>query len=68
MNVFDYVFGYATNEGHVGIVRADSKQEAIERIEDCTGSNVVEIVCMNEFDNDYGVIVFNEGRIDDERS
>ena len=58
--VFDYVYGYSTKNGCVGIVRADSEQEAIERIEDCTGSEVEKILCMNEFNNDYGVIVFNK--------
>lgn len=60
MNVFDYVYGFSTETGKVGIVRADNLNDAIDRIHDCTGDTVKEILLLNQLDNDYGVIVFNE--------
>lgn len=62
MNVFDYVYGFSTQNGIVGIVRADSYCEAIDRIESkyCNDS-VKAIICMNELDDpDYGVIGLND--------
>lgn len=62
MNVFDYVYGFITEDGSVGIVRADNYFDAVDRITDYTNRNVKKILPLNELDNDYGVIVFNERR------
>ena len=62
MNVFDYVYGFVTEDGRVGVVRADSYFDAVDRIIDYTNGNVNKILPLNELDNDYGVIVFNERR------
>lgn len=60
-NVFDYIWGFATENGDIGVVRADCWEDAIDRIHDYTQSNVTDILLLNELDNDYGVIVFNKG-------
>ena len=61
MNVFNYVYGFSTRKGIVGIVRADNKTDAIDRIEDkYSDDEVCDLVLMSGYDNDYGVIGFNE--------
>ena len=37
MNVFDNVFIYVTDEGEEGIIRADNKEEALEKVSDYEG-------------------------------
>jgi len=61
MNVLDYVYAYVTEEGYRGIIRADSKEEAIERKHDFYPYDEVEyIVRLSDLDNDYGVIEENK--------
>ena len=62
MNVFDYVYGFITVSGKTGVVRGDSIDDAIDRINDYTGDDVKKIMLLNRLDNDYGVVLFNEGR------
>ena len=57
MNIFENVFAYETKEGRKGIVRADDKGEAIERINDYWSTDKVKyIFCLTDLDNDYGVV------------
>ena len=57
MNVFEYIFAYETKKGHKGIVRADNREDAIERVNDFRAEDRVQsIVCLTDLDNDYGVI------------
>lgn len=63
MNVFvlDYIYVYVTEEGYRGIIRADSKEEAIERKHDFYPNDEVKyIVRLSDLDNDYGVIEENK--------
>ena len=59
-NVFDYVYGFVTVNGNTGIVRADSFEDAKDRVLDMTGSEVERIICMSDYDNDYGVVLFKK--------
>ena len=57
MNVFEYIFAYETKEGRKGIVRADDREDAIERVNDFRSKDKVQsMVCLTNLDNDYGVI------------
>lgn len=60
-NVFELVYKYKTADGVIGVVRADSIYEAIQRIEDAFGHtmNITAIVALKEFDNDFGVVTLN---------
>lgn len=57
--VFDFVWAYETYDGRSGIVRADSEEHAIERVEDCVG-DIYRIIRLNDIDSvtnqDYGVV------------
>lgn len=60
MNVFEYIFVYETKKGRKGIVRADDREDAIERVNDFRAEDRVQsIVCLTDLDNDYGVIEEN---------
>lgn len=57
MNVFDNVFAYVTVEGRKGIVRADSKSDAEDRVRDYYPQDEPKIlVPLCAIDNDHGVI------------
>ena len=57
MNVFEYIYAYETKEGRKGIVRADNREDAIDRVNDYRFKDEVKsIVCLADIDNDYGVI------------
>ena len=57
MNAFEYIFAYETKKGRKGIVRADDREDAIERVNDFRSEDRVQsIVCLANLDNDYGVI------------
>lgn len=57
MNVFDNVFAYVTVEGRKGIVRADSKSDAENRVKDYHPKDEPKIlVPLCTIDNDHGVI------------
>lgn len=65
MNVFEYVFAYELEDSTKGIVRADSKEEAMERIVDkygCENDQVKTILALEELDNDYGIV--DESKMD----
>ena len=58
MNVFDNVFIYVTDEGEEGIIRADNKEEALERAGDYEGPfvKIKTIINLKDLDNDYGIV------------
>lgn len=57
MSVFKNVFYYETSKGNVGIVRADNKDDASERIgSKYLDDNIVVLECCEEIaDLDYGI-------------
>ena len=60
MNVFNYVYGFSLTNGIAGVVRADNFQDAMDRIQDKYGTPIKAIICLDELDDDYGVIGFND--------
>ena len=54
--VYEYVYAYETVKGEHGVVRADSYEEALERVEEFMDCKVKSIVQLDELDGDAGVI------------
>ena len=62
-NVFENVYLFETINGNGGIVRADSKDDAIERILDRYSGleyGDVRVIKASSVDNDYGVVNFED--------
>lgn len=62
-NVFDNVYLFETISGNGGIVRADSEDDAIERILDRYSKleyGDVRVIKASSVDNDYGVVNFED--------